>query len=227
VCDCLFSSHLSQGYLDLRISVDRKFKISKGVEASCLWNLIFRKLRENLWRLRASEVLRKSSEAPIFTDLALSLNRRGVKGNKESSKDIPLPRVNQSSLSPRSNTQIYFHRFSFSLSRRETATPIHLHRLTAVASPPSPPVTAPLAGYPREAVPPFTFVGRRWGVSRKRSPWIPYGEQEEGSNPHPFLLILWCVQALKIFIVLLLDPNQGNQRPYPNPNPKFLDLHAD
>jgi hypothetical protein len=37
----LFSSHLSQGYHDLRISVDRKFKISKGVEVSCLWNLIF------------------------------------------------------------------------------------------------------------------------------------------------------------------------------------------
>jgi hypothetical protein len=47
-----------------------------------------RKLRENLWRLRASEVLRKSSEAPIFTDLALSLNRRGVKENKASSKNI-------------------------------------------------------------------------------------------------------------------------------------------
>jgi hypothetical protein len=93
-------------------------------------------------------------------------------------------------------------------------------------SPPSPPVTAPLAGYPRKAVPPFSFVGRRWGVPRKRSPWIPYGEEEEGSNPHPFPLILWCAQALKIFIVLLLDPNQGNQWPYPNPNPKFLDLHA-
>jgi hypothetical protein len=34
VCESLFSSHLSQGYHDLRISVDSKFKISKGVEAS-------------------------------------------------------------------------------------------------------------------------------------------------------------------------------------------------
>jgi hypothetical protein len=32
---------LSQGYHDLRISVDRKFKISKGVEVSCLWNSNF------------------------------------------------------------------------------------------------------------------------------------------------------------------------------------------
>jgi hypothetical protein len=150
--------------------------------------------------------------------LALSLNRRGVKGNKESSKDIPLPRVNQSSPSPRSNTQIYFHRSHFSLSRHETA-PLHLSHSASPPPPPSPPVTAPLAGYPREAVPPFTFVGHRWGVSRKRSPRVPYGEEEEGSNPHPFLLIPWRVQALKIFIFLLLDPNQGNQRPNPNPNP--------
>jgi hypothetical protein len=83
---------LSQGYHDLRISVDRKFKISKGVEVNSL-EFKFRKLRENLWRLRASEVLRKSSEAPIFTDLML--NRRGVKGNKASSKNIPLPGVNK------------------------------------------------------------------------------------------------------------------------------------
>jgi hypothetical protein len=32
---------LSQGYHDLRISVDREFKISKGVEVNCLWNSNF------------------------------------------------------------------------------------------------------------------------------------------------------------------------------------------
>jgi hypothetical protein len=80
-------------------------------------------------------------------------------------------------------------------------------------------VTTPLAGYPREAEAPPSFVGRRWRSAKEGLAWFLYGEEEEGSNPHPFLLIPWRVQALKIFVFLLLDPNQGNQRPYSNPNP--------
>jgi L-lysine 2,3-aminomutase len=46
-----FSSHLSQGYHDLRISVDRKFKISK-------------ELKSTVSGIQVSEAPRKSLEAP-------------------------------------------------------------------------------------------------------------------------------------------------------------------
>jgi hypothetical protein len=41
MCDCLFSSHLRQWYHDLRISVDKRLKISKGVKVDSLWNSSF------------------------------------------------------------------------------------------------------------------------------------------------------------------------------------------
>jgi hypothetical protein len=71
---------LTQGYHDLRISVDKRFKISKGVKVNCLWNPNFGSSEEIFGGSKFSEV-------PIFTDLAFSLDRRAVKENLASLKE--------------------------------------------------------------------------------------------------------------------------------------------
>jgi hypothetical protein len=91
MCDCLFPSHLSQGYCDLRISIDKRFKILKGVKVDCLWKFKFRKLRENLQGFRALEALRKSSELPILIVSAFSSTEEQLKRISIIPENIPLP----------------------------------------------------------------------------------------------------------------------------------------
>jgi hypothetical protein len=119
----------------------------------------FRKFRGNLWRLRASEALRKSLEVPIFTVLALSLNRRGVKRNKAYAENIPLPRVNPPfPFTAQSFLSDPVYPLPFLSPDGNCTAPLFS---TAPPPPlPSPSLTALLVGHTCEAVHLSSLVGR-------------------------------------------------------------------
>jgi hypothetical protein len=111
-----FSNHLSQGYHDLRILVDKRFKISKGVEVKLSLEFKFRKLRGNLWRLRASEALRKSSELPSLQSKHSVLTEEQLKGIQHlSGIFFHLGLIHRSPFTAWSTSQTYFHRAPLSL----------------------------------------------------------------------------------------------------------------
>jgi hypothetical protein len=101
MCDCLFSSHLSQVYHDLRISVDKKLKISKGVKVNCLWNSSF----------GSSEKIFGGSEPRKLWENHRnfqSLQSQRLVSTKEQLKRIQ--HLSRNILSPRVNPSISFHR---------------------------------------------------------------------------------------------------------------------
>jgi hypothetical protein len=119
MCDCLFSSHFSQGCHDLRISADQKFKISKE------WKLTVSGIQVSEAPRKSLEVLSLGSSEKIFGTsnlywLNIQFVRGAVKGNRAHSMEYSFtPRVNPSfPFTARLIFRSTFHRsLSLSLSR--------------------------------------------------------------------------------------------------------------
>jgi hypothetical protein len=91
-----FSSHLSQGYHDLRILVGKRFKISKGVKVNCLWNSSFGSSEEIFGGSEPRKLWKNHRNFQSLQSHHSVSTEEQLKGIQHLSGNIILPRVKPS-----------------------------------------------------------------------------------------------------------------------------------